>query len=149
MVRSVITWILVADGACARVFEHAGPGKGVAERPEFASQGARDPARAYASDRPGRTKDRFGHGRHAMEMADSKSAQEAAFLDSVLAGLETALAASRFQRLVIVAAPRALGTLRKQLPANLDKVLYTTLDKDLTRSPVEAIEKQFAKVLSV
>jgi protein required for attachment to host cells len=61
------SWIVVADGAKARIFENHGPGKGLSARPEEEMHRALPPSRDIASDKPGRSHDRNGPGRHAME----------------------------------------------------------------------------------
>ena len=59
-----VTWILIADGSRAKVFKVAGKGK-IEEKDEMAA--AHPPTRDLVSDRPGRTFDSLGDGRHAKE----------------------------------------------------------------------------------
>jgi hypothetical protein len=76
------TWILIADGARARVVENLGPGKGVSEVAgmEFSQPAERN--RDIMSDRPGRSFESADNARHGMEPpSDPKRLAEADFRD--------------------------------------------------------------------
>jgi len=61
------TWILIADGSRARFFVNKGPGEGL--EPALGTEFIADKrkSREIGSDRPGRTHDIGGPGRHSME----------------------------------------------------------------------------------
>ncbi len=70
----------------------------------------------FASDRPGRTFDIVGQGRHAKSPAESgQDHQTLLFARQVAEYLNTAIAESRVNKLVIFAAPNFLGYLRSEL----------------------------------
>ncbi len=127
------TWILVCDGARGRVFAHRGPGTGLAavaaaEHPETHGH-----TRDLGTDRPGRSFDSAGSGRHAMEPpVDWHRFEKTKFAKEMATLVETAAAARRFDRLVVVAPPQVLGDLRKALGPHARKRLAGELDKDLT-----------------
>jgi protein required for attachment to host cells len=65
--RKTITWVVVADGARARLLVNEGPGKGLDELPDGEMAAEHAPSRDIQADRPGRTFDSAGEGRHAKE----------------------------------------------------------------------------------
>ncbi len=149
MIRKITTWIVIADGARARVYENDGPSRGIHPVSDMSASGPRGRDREIGPDRPGRAFDSAGHGRHAFEETDRQDRAEAEFLSDLMDELSSAAAAGRYDRLVLVAAPRALGMLRKVIPAALAKCIHGEIDKDLTRASKEAIEKQVSTVLAV
>ncbi len=148
MVRKIVTWILVADGARARVLLNEGVGKGVRELSDRAFVGSRMRSRDMVSDRPGRTFDRGGQGRHAMEpTSDPHDEAERAFLHDVVAWL--AEHEHAFDRLIVIAAPRALGELRRAMPRALAEKVTSEIDADLTKAKPAEIEARLGDVLAV
>lgn len=132
------TWILIADGAKARVLEqerHSRRFKPAFEREYFGSSAQ---SKEIASDRPGRSFDSAGEGRHAMEPStDPQRHAEFAFARDVAHRLEDAVNRHRFDRLVVVAAPRMLGDLRGFLPHTVRERIVAEVDKDLTNVPLQ------------
>lgn len=125
------TWIVVADGARARLFEQLRPGAAVVERESFAR---RAPPAAQARDRLPRTHDRTGPARHAIEPRQTPhEAAERAFLDEVGKEIARHALARAFTRLVLCAPPKAMGELRQKLPRKLraetDAVLKDIVDR--------------------
>ena len=148
--KPVVTWILVADGAQAKVFEHLGPGKGLQAVSD--AQFAQTPLRAgeIMSDRPGRSFSSVGSGRSAMEpTTDPVADRERRFVADVAAFLDSRLAAGDFQRLVIAAAPTALGDLRGSLTPKLEAAVMAELPRDFTGQRTEALERHLADVLAI
>lgn len=145
MARHSITWILVADGARARVFRRVGPAGPVAELEEGCFEGERRPSRELGGDRPGRTFDSAGPGRHAMEPpSDPHRLAETAFLREVTAWLSEREREGAFERLILVAAPRALGELRRLLPPALAQRVVEEVASDLTRAEAAEIARRFS-----
>ena len=64
--KPTMTWILVADGAHARIYENLGPGKGLREIPGEALEQSIPPTRDLGTDRPGRVSESVGGARHGM-----------------------------------------------------------------------------------
>lgn len=148
--KPTITWIVLADGAHARFVEHRGPNSRLIEHTGLAL--SREPVRAgdINSDRPGRAFATSGRGRSAMEPpTDPVAKLEADFMRQVAKSLGEALAANKFDRLIVVAAPQALGDLRKALPAAVAAKVTAELPKDLVHEPVNALPRHFEKVLAV
>lgn len=133
--KPVITWVLIADGARARVLESSGPGKGLEPTgPDM--HGTTAPVHDLVSDRQGRTFDIGGSGRSAMEPpTDPKDLAEANFLRDVIGRLDDYAKRDSFDRLILVAPPRALAVLRQNLPKRLSDKVTAELAKDLTNIP--------------
>jgi protein required for attachment to host cells len=136
--KKPVTWVLIADGSQARVFHAAGKGK-IKEMSEMAV--AHPPTRDMVSDRPGRTFDSMGQGRHAMEApSDPHDKAEADFLRSVAKKLDASCQRKEFDRLVVVAPPRALGTLRSVFSEKLTSAVTQEIAHDLTGFKTPALE---------
>lgn len=148
--KPTITWILIADGARARVLENTGPGKGLQEVPglEFADEHLR--SGDIMADRPGRAYASAGHGRSGMEQpTDPVDKREADFVAGLADMLDKKLRDGAFERLVIAAAPQALGNLRKALSPQVQKTVISELAKDLTRIPNPDVVQHFEGVLAL
>lgn len=145
--KATVTWVLVADGAQAQVFEHGGPGKGLiaVEGLHFEQEPLR--AQDINTDRPGR---HFGGGagaRSGLEQSDPVAIREQRFVQSVAEQLEAMRRHGRFDRLIIAAAPTALGDLRPALSDEVRKTVIAELPKDLTNVPTPQLARHFEQLL--
>ncbi len=152
------TWILIADGAKARVLEHDSRERTLS--PAFPKEffGSTAQSKEIASDRPGRSFDSAGRGqpgevgtghhRHAMEpRTDPQRYAEFAFARELAHHLEHAAAQNRFSKLVLVAAPKTLGDLRQILPDTVKRMIVAEVDKDLTNIPERDLPKHLEEHL--
>lgn len=146
-----ITWILIADGAQAKVFEHAGPGKGLKAISGLQFEQEPLQAREIMSDRPGRSISSMGSGgRSAIEYSsDPVAVRERRFVENVAAELEKKHQQHLFERLIIAAAPTALGDLRPALSKGLRDTIVAELPKDLTNVPAAQLQGHFADLLPI
>ena len=150
MIRKLVTWIVIADGSRARVYRNDGPGKGLEPLPDMSMTGDRRRDREIMADKPGRAFDSHGRGRHSMEPTTApRDVAERQFLEQVAHKLEVAARDGAFDRLVIAAAPRALGDLRARLPRSVADRIHAEIDKDLTKLPGNELPKHLAEVLPV
>jgi protein required for attachment to host cells len=150
------TYVLIADGARARLFVVE---EGTADlKPALGQEfiGTNLPSREIASDRPGRSFDSAGSGRHAMEPpTDPHRHAERVFAQEVAAVLENALRRNEFHNLVVVAPPKALGDLRGKalgdLRGEFSDVLRNRvtaeLNKDLTKVAIHDLPSHLAEIL--
>lgn len=148
--KPTITWILIADGARARVVAHAGVGKGLSEVNglEFSQEPLK--AQDIMADKQGRSFSSGGHGRAAMEIpTDPVEKREADFVSGLARMLDEKLKEKAFDRLIIAAAPQALGTLRKSISAPVKKMVMAEIPKDLTNIPNGDLGKHFEDILAV
>jgi protein required for attachment to host cells len=142
--KSTVTWVLIADGAQARVLEYSGPSKGLVQVEGLKFEDAHLRNREIMADRPGRAYSSAGFGRSAMEQRTDPSDYRAAeFLRTVAELLNQKALEGAFRRLVIAAPPQALGDLRRFLsPGAMDKVT-AEIPKDLTTVPILQLGKHF------
>lgn len=149
MVRRIVTWIAVADGAEVRIFQNEGVGKGVFELPDHAISSPRLRNRDIMAGRPGRTFDRAGYGRHAMEpLTDPQEVAERSFLRDVVYWLTEQAQCEAFDRLVIIAEPRALGEIRRVMPKTLAGKVQGEVAADLTHATPAQVQQRLAPLLA-
>jgi len=131
------TWIVVADGDQAKIFEHDGPGKGLHPVKGLALEQDHLRARDIMADRPGRTFSSAGPGaRSAVDYrSDPVEVRERRFVERLADVLEEKRSTGAFDRLIIVAAPAALGDLRPALSEAVRLTVLAELPKDLTNLP--------------
>lgn len=145
--RRGTTWVLIADGSKARLVrqEPAGDGGGLTPLREF--DGVNRPGRDLTSDRPGRTFDRAGERRHAMQPpTDPKRHEKRRFAHELAGFLDAAAKRGEYDHLILVAPPQALGDLRDELPKAVSDRLAGELAKDLTNLPVHDLPVHLAAV---
>lgn len=134
--KKTVTWVLIADGAQARVLENTGPGKGL--RQVEGLDWSIEPLQAQdiVTDRPG------GRGNGGIEpRTDPVEHRETEFVKSLAATLDKQQQNGAFDRLVIAAAPIALGDLRKAISPAVRKLVVAELNKDLTNLPTAQLDQ--------
>jgi protein required for attachment to host cells len=147
---SETTWVLIADASRARVFEHNRSLRSLTlafedDRPEL-----RDRSLTRDSDRPGRTQDSAGEGRHGLEphtSIDDRVREQ--FSRELVERLQSAANEQRFGQLLLVAPPSMLGAIRKHLGENLRERVIAEIDKDLTRIPAHELPEHLKEWLIV
>lgn len=148
--KPIRTWIVIADATRARIAVNDGPGRGVAPVAGQEFEGRNLPGREIMSDRPGRTFDSAGRGRHGKEPRTGPREVEALrFLHDLAERLDEGRKQERYDRLVIVAPPKALGQLRAQLSAGVRERITGSLDKDLTHVPDHQLAEHLGTLLPV
>ena len=148
--KPIKTCILVADGAHARVYLNDGPGQGIAEVEKYARDLDLKPSRDIDADRPGRTFDSGGEGRHAMEPpTDAKRHAKQQFHRVVASDIEAAMKSGEFDRLVVVAAPATLGDLRQEFSKTISDKIHGEIAKNLIKADRETLLEQVGTVLAV
>lgn len=136
--------VLVCDGAKALLLSDAGiapePRLTVLETLAEPHPGTID----LGTDRPGRVHESMGTSRSAVEQPDLHAEAEAAFLGRVAVRLGELVAAGTAHSILIVAPPRALGTLREALSPQVKACVSGEIAKDLVKLPVGEIERHIA-----
>lgn len=144
------TWVVVADGSRARLFLNEGPDKGLCPLPDGDIASEHPPTREMSEDRPGRTFDSAGGGRHAMEPpSDPHRHAKRAFAQQLAARLNQAHKRNAFDRLVLIAPPQALGDLRASLNPAVRKKVSGELNKDLTHLKDDELLASVGAVLAI
>jgi protein required for attachment to host cells len=148
--KAKVTWILIADGAHARVLENGGPGKGLS--PVKGLKFEQEPLKnqEIVTDRPGRSFSSVGHGRSAYEPEISpEDYREQRFVETVAEQLDVHHRAGAFDRLIIAADPTSLGNIRGKLSKQVQETVVAELPKDLTNIPMPKLGSHFADILAV
>lgn len=126
------TIIAVADGEKLSLFQNEGDAANVK-------------LRAMPAEEVDASKISSG-GRHSSSSAnpDDSQQEEDGFGSGVTNMLNKQVLDGKIKSLVIVAAPRTLGEMRKSYHKSLSEVLLGELDKDLTGHSIHDIEKALA-----
>jgi protein required for attachment to host cells len=143
-----IIWVLVADAARARLFQVEQPRQTLAPALGEELIGSNLRSREIGSDRPGRTFDSGGQGRHAMEPPTdpARHAQEE-FARDVVRLLDEKRTSRAFERLIVVAPPQFLGDLRGLMPQQLRESVSAEIAKDLSKLPAHELQDHLRDVL--
>ncbi len=148
--KPTITWILIADGAHARLFANRGPGKGIEAVEGGVINGDHRPYHELVRDGLGRTFESSGDMRHAITpRTDPHRELKRTSAQHLAEMLDTRLAEKAYDRLVIVAPPKALGDLRAALSAQVKPHVYAELDKDLVKTPTAELPEHLGAVMAI
>lgn len=148
--KKIITYVLIADGARARIVLNEGPGRGlVAAYPnDFVSSASRLHTRDLVADKPGRGFESADGSRHAMTpRVDWHRNKKHQFAKSMARVLDKAAARKAFDRLILVAPPDSLGVLRKALTGKTRALVTAEIPKDLTKVPIRDLPGYFKEML--
>lgn len=148
--KPVRTWVLIADGARARILENAGPGRGLVAVPDTDMRFDIPQNRDILADKPGRSFESRGATRHAVESpSDPHRELKRKFAETIAALVENKHREQAFDRLVVVAPAVTMGDLRKALPEQIKKTVIGEIVEDLTKVPNDRVGKHLASVLIV
>lgn len=126
-----IPLIIVADQSKARFFSVDSPEGELNEIQHLEHDVAREKSGTLASDRPGRSFDSGGQGRHAMSASVDAMEQEAIrFAKEIAEHASTACRTGSYNHLVIVAGDHLLGLLRESV-SNPEQLRITEINKNL------------------
>ena len=143
------TWILIADASLAHVMASTGKESDLAKVEDFQLDGTTLPGRDLAADRPGRSFDRAGEGRHGMEpRTNPREVEQERFAREIVGALDKADRRQRFDRLILVAPPTFMGLLRDILPPGLANKVSGELTKDLTKVAIHDLPDHLETVLN-
>lgn len=146
--RAPRTWIVVANGARARIARHDGPRSGLRPAMNFEFAAPHAPTRAFVSDRPGSYPDRGALGFHRLApRTDRRDYERTLFASDLARVIAKAASHKEFDRLVLVAPPDALGRLRAALNRRARALIAAEVSKDLTHVPIHALSAHLADVL--
>lgn len=142
------TWVLVADGARARILQNDGPGAGLAPALDFDFAASHAPSRDFASDKPGKGQGSGGGAGHAKaSKVDWHTYEKHLFAKDLAKALAGALQNAAFDDLVLVAPPAALGELRGALADAVKARVSGEVGKDLTHVSVHELPGHLADVV--
>jgi protein required for attachment to host cells len=142
------TWVLIADGAKARILENRGPGDSLIEVDglEFAADHAA--THDLVADRQGRSFSSHGSGRSAIESrSDPHRELKAAFARHLAVVLARNLSDGRYHRLIVVAPPATMGDLRDEISGPVRAAIVGEVTRDLTKTPNHEVAAHLKDVL--
>ena len=146
--KATRTWVLIADGARARILENSGPGHGLAALDGMTFDGDHSATHDLVSDRQGRSFSSHGHGRSAIEAhTDPHRELKTKFAHHMADVLAERLEQHSYERLVIVAPPVTLGDLRKLLSDKVRATVVGEVAHDLTKIPNGEVAEHIKHVL--
>jgi protein required for attachment to host cells len=149
--KPTVTWIVIADGNRAKVFAHDGPGKGLRALKEMQFEQEPLKAQEIMADKPGRSFSSGGPGaRSSMEYSsDPVAVRERRFVETLAEQLNARHQEGKFDRLVIAAAPAALGDIRPALSDGVRGTVIAEMPKDLTNVPTPKLAEHFDGLIAV
>ncbi|HXY58958.1 MAG TPA: host attachment family protein [Methylocystis sp.] len=138
-------WVLVGDGRHALfLYNHGDPD--LLDLRVIEARVEQNPAsREQGSDAPGRLFSSRGGMRGAIEPTDWHELEKEHFAREIAERINKAAVSGEMKEIVIIAPPRVLGELRKELSPQAAAKVKGELDRDLTRHPLPDIEKALAR----
>ena len=133
--------VLVIDGRKMLFFRNQGDENQIDLRTEAHDE--RDDAdynREIKTDAQGTASTSSGMGRPSMEETDFKQQEEDNWVKEAAENLRMRALKNDFQHLCIIAPPKALGVLRKELHKEVEKRVVCSINKEMSGRPIPDIE---------
>jgi protein required for attachment to host cells len=136
------TWIVVADGAQARILLNTGRANGVQPVPQAMFRDTHRSSHELGTERPPRVHDSQGSARHAIEpKSDLHEQRKTKFLQRLSHFINEARRTKAFESLIIIAPAHALGDLRDQMSEDVSKSVIAEFVHDYSHQTDETIYK--------
>ena len=136
------TWIITANRSSASLFESDWPGKSMRRIQDIPHIQGRMQNKDIDADKPGRSFDSIGQGRHAMSTEQEPTEHIAQKFALDLAELlKKGRVTHAYDKLVLMAEPKFLGILRAALDANTAALVVQTVNKELLNVKEEDLAK--------
>ncbi len=136
------TWVLVADGEKALFLRNDGD----ADTPNLTvvreEEQENPPTREQGTQKPGRFNDGPSVHRSAVGDTDWHWLEKERFASDLADILYKLAYTGRFERLIIAAAPKILGELRKELHIEVTSKVVAETDMTLTNHPIDEIARR-------
>lgn len=143
-----ITWVLIADGSRARLFENARRDEPLHQLESFLNADARLPGRQLTTGRLPTVNESMGYSRHSIEPHTTlREKQMAGFAKELADALERGRTARRYDRLILVAPPKFLGALHDCFDKPLRNCVIGELRRDITTLSEPEIHERVARLL--
>ena len=133
-------WLLIADGEKALFMRNEGDEINANLQVFRELENDNPPTREQGESRPGRLNDSGSH-RSAVQETDWHRVEKQRFAKDIADRLHNQAMKGSFEQLVIVAPPAVLGDMRKELHKDVQDRIIAEIAKDLTKHPVDQIEK--------
>ena len=136
--------VLVADGKKMLFLRNSGDEGIIDLRTESHDEREDRKDRELKTDAPGTQSPRVGIGRDTMAETDFHQQEEDIWVKEAAEELKKRALRNDYSALVIVAPPKALGVLRKELHKEVEKRIVATINKEMTDRPIPDIEELVA-----
>ena len=133
--------VLVADGRKILFFRNHGDENQIDLRTEAHDKRADRRDSDIKTDAPGAQQQSFAYGRSTYEETDFHQQEEDRWVKDAADELKQRALRNDFDVLAIVAPPKALGVLRKELHKEVERRVVLTLNKEMTDRPIPQIEE--------
>jgi len=133
--------VLVADGTKVLFLRNHGDEGMIDLRTEAHDVREDRKDREIKTDAPGTQGQSAGYGRPAMDEADFQQQEEDRWVKDAAEELKKRALRNDFDSLVVIAPPKALGILRKELHKEVEKRIILTVNKEMTDRPIPDIEE--------
>ncbi|MDQ3245971.1 MAG: host attachment family protein [Pseudomonadota bacterium] len=133
--------VMVADGKKMLFLRNNGDENQIDLRTESHEERDDRKDREIKTDAPGTQSPRVGFGRDTMAETDFHQQEEDNWIKDAADELKARALRNDFAALAIIAPPKALGVLRKELHKEVEKRLVLTLNKEMTGRPIPDIEE--------
>ena len=132
--------VLVADGTKVLFLRNHGDENQIDLRTEAHDQREDRKDSEIKTDAPGSTQQSGGYGRSTYEEPDYHQQEEDRWIKDAAEDLKARVLRNDFDALAIVAPPKALGTLRKELHKEVERRVVCTVNKEMSGRPIPDIE---------
>lgn len=148
--KPVRTWILIADGARARIVMNDGPNHGIKAVKGMDFRIQHTESNGHIFDDPHHHFHSTSSGFQVMEFDTETHLDEKHLFAGELANvLEGELHRNSFDRMIIFAAPAMLGELRTSLSPMIMNKVIEQVPKDLTNVPHRQLSRHIENVLAI
>jgi len=147
-VKSERTWIVIADGAHAKVYQYSEEKPKLETVKDISFEIDLPRTHDIVSDRAGRSFESQGRTRHAKSgRSDPHRELKRNLAHKVADALKSSLTDKRYDKLVLVAPPVTLGDLRDALAKRVQTRVIAELAQDLIKVPASRLPTHLVDVL--
>ena len=132
--------VLVADGRKMLFFRNHGDEDQIDLRTEAHDERHDRKDRDIKTDAPGLVQQSAGYGRSTYEETDFQQLEEDRWIKDAAEELKRRALSNDFDALAIVAPPRALGVLRRELHTEVERRLVCAVNKEMSGRTIPDIE---------
>ena len=136
--------VLVADGRKVLFLRNHGDAELIDLRTEAHDERQDRKDSEIKTDGPGSQHQSFGYGRSTYEETDFHQLDEDNWAKDAAQELKKRALRNDFEALAIIAPPKVLGVLRKELHKEVERRVVLTLNKEMTDRPIPDIEELLA-----
>lgn len=132
--------VLIADGTKVLFLRNHGDENQIDLRTEAHDQREDRKDSEIKTDAPGSTHQSAGYGRSTYEEPDYHQQEEDRWIKDAADELKARALRNDYDALAIVAPPKALGTLRKELHKEVERRIVCSVNKEMSGRPIPDIE---------